>query len=78
MKLFSSNMANGVSKNSFFHSDSINVTFDLSKMCIQKEFCQKLFANWQIIAKLQKNLFLDKTFLGALFTKVSCTFLKSE
>ncbi len=64
----------------FFSSnnDSNNVNFDLLvKSASKKSFSQKLFANWQIIAKPQKNLFLDKTFLSALFNKVRCTFLKS-
>ena len=46
-------------------------TYDLSKKCTQKKFCPK---NRFSIGKI---VFWLKLFLGALFTKVTCTFLKS-
>ena len=46
-------------------------TYDLSKKCTQKKFCPK---NRYSIGKI---VFWLKLFLGALFTKVICTFWKS-
>jgi hypothetical protein len=61
---FSLNMANGVSKNPTFHTDFKNVNLIiLIKSAPKQNFSQKTV--------------LPKLFVGALFTKVKCIFLKS-
>jgi hypothetical protein len=57
--------SNGVSKNPFFHTDFKNVHMTLVKSAPKKSVAQK------------NRFFWLKLFLGALFTKVICTFLKS-
>jgi hypothetical protein len=63
----------GVSKNLSFYTDFKNVHLTLEKS-IQKSFAQKIdFLGFFI----GQNSFLANAFLGALFTKIKCTFLKS-
>ncbi len=67
---FSLIRSNGVSKNPFFHTDFKNVHMTFVKSVPKKSFAQKTDFS---IAKIVFWLKL----LGALFTKVICTFLKS-
>jgi len=65
---FSLNRSNGASKNPAFRTDFKNVHMTFVKSAPKKtqlKICPKKIG------------FLGKTFLGALFTKVICTFLKS-
>ncbi len=62
-------MANGVSKNSPFHTDFQYVNLILFKN-VPKSFSQRnWFANWKIVP-----VKWVKLFLSALFIKVKCTF----
>ncbi len=70
-KLFSFNRSNGASP--FFPTDFINVHMTLVKSAPKKVLAKKLF--YQFLPK--KSVFWAKLFLGALFTKVICTFFKS-
>ena len=71
---FSLNRSNGASKNPSFCTDFKNVHMTLVKSALKKDFSQKTVLP---IEKSKKIGFSGKTFLGALFTKVLCTFLKS-
>jgi hypothetical protein len=67
-------MANGVSKNQSFHSDFKNVYLILVKNAPKKSFIQKTI----LLIEVPENWFYwAKLFVGALFTKVKCIFLKS-
>ncbi len=69
--------SNGVSKNPFFHTDFKNVHMTLVKSATKKSFSQKneFFRTFKF--SIAKIVFWLKLFLGALFTKVICTVLKS-
>jgi hypothetical protein len=69
---FSFNRSNGVSKNPSFYTYFKNVHLTLVKVH-PKKFCLKNFAHLSIY----KKVFWLKLFLGALFTKIKFTFLKS-
>ncbi len=78
--LFSLIRSSGVSKNPFFYTDFKNVRMTLVKSAPKKSFAPKTdvfrtlnFSKFSI-AKIVSWL---KLFLGALFAKVICTFLKS-
>jgi hypothetical protein len=73
---FSLNRSNGASKNPSFRTDFKNVHMTIVKSAPKKSFSQKTILpieNWKVL----KNRFFGQIFLGALFTKVICTFLKS-
>jgi hypothetical protein len=65
----------GYKKNPSFHTDFKNVHMTSVKSAPKKNFAQKtdFFRTFSI----GKIVFWLKLFLGALFTKVFCTFLKS-
>ncbi len=68
---FSLNRSNGASKNPSFHTDLKNVHMTV-KSAHKKVLAKRLFyTNWK------KLVFWAKLFLGALFTKIICTFFKS-
>ncbi len=68
---FSLIWSNGVSKNLSFHTDFKNVNMTFVKSAPKKSFAKK---NDFSISRI---VFWLKHFLGALFTQVICTFLKS-
>jgi hypothetical protein len=74
--LFSSNMSNGASKNSF-HTGFKNVYLKIVKSAPKKMESKNYFANLKFARSRRKFGFVGKFDLGALFTKVKCTFLKS-
>jgi hypothetical protein len=75
---FSLIRSNGVSKNPSFHTDFKNVHMTLVKSAPKKSFGQKTVLPIENLSYvLKKSVFWLKLFLGALFTKVICTFLKS-
>jgi hypothetical protein len=72
MKTFSSNMANGASKNTSIHTDFKNVNLILVKSAPEKSFNQKTvfkLKNWLNPRKIG--------FLGKSFSGRTRTFLKS-
>ncbi len=75
--LFSLNRSNGASKNPSFRTDFKNVHMTIVKSAQKKVLAKKLFYQLKICLSPKKIGFLGRTFLGALFTKVICTFLKS-
>jgi hypothetical protein len=68
---FSLNRLNRASKNPAFHTDFKNVHMTFVKSAPKKSVSQKN------ILPIENIGFWAKLFLGALFTKVICTFLKS-
>ncbi len=72
---FSFIRSNRVSKNPSFHTDFKIVHVTLVKSAPKKSFAQKMIF-WGLFS-IGKIVFWLKLFLGALFTRVICTFLKS-
>ncbi len=66
---FSSNMANGISQNSSFHTDFKNVHLIALKVHPKNCLPKKCFANWKIGQVPEKSFFWAKLF--------KCTLLKS-
>jgi hypothetical protein len=66
---FSLNRSNGASKNMSVRTDFINVHMTLVKSAPKKVLAKKLLYQLKICLSPKK--------IGALFTKVICTFLKS-
>jgi hypothetical protein len=71
---FSLNRSNGISKNRSFRTDFKNVHMTLVKSAPKESFSQKRF---YLDFSIGKIIFWLKLFLGALFTKVTCIFLRS-
>ncbi len=74
---FSLNRSNGASKNPSFLTDFKNVHMTFGKSAPKKVLAKKPFYQLKICEVLRKICFWATLFLGALFTKVICTFLKS-
>ncbi len=71
---FSLNRSNGASKSPSFRNDFKNVHMTLVKSAPKQVFAKKLFYQLKV---LKQSVFWATLFLGAIFTKVICTFLKS-
>jgi hypothetical protein len=74
--LFSSNMSNGESKNSF-HSGFKNVYLITVKSSPKKVVAITILPIQNLPEVPENSVLGAKFYLGALFTKVKCTFLKS-
>jgi hypothetical protein len=72
---FSLNRSNGASKNPAFRTYFKNEHMTFVKSAPKKSFSQKTILPIEKVLKI--SVFWAKLFLGALFTKIICTLLKS-